>query len=195
MAKYKSIHTGQEIDDAVSKIKDEDLLTLQEADNQYLIKNKHMDSVQSVYGDIYVYRNTGETGGVGLDWNGLHTVQGQLDVHGLKLESLYGGNIQIIADGILTDGNGNEQKNRVYVTGKDGVFISSLDNGTTISIGASDQKGAVRISKNGTNGTINGVGTPELDFDAANKKYVDDSIQSIVGDISVILDQINGEVA
>lgn len=36
-----------------------------------------------------------------------------------------------------------------------------------------------------------GVDTPTYDYDAANKKYVDD----LVGDIASILDSINGEVA
>lgn len=43
--------------------------------------------------------------------------------------------------------------------------------------------------------SIVGISEPLEDSGAVNKKYVDDSIQSIVGDISTILDQINGEVA
>ena len=38
---------------------------------------------------------------------------------------------------------------------------------------------------------LSGIGKPLADYDAANKKYVDD----LVGDIGSILDEINGEVA
>ncbi len=39
-----------------------------------------------------------------------------------------------------------------------------------------------------------GVNMPTEDYDAANKKYVDEVFASVVGDISALLDAINGEV-
>lgn len=42
---------------------------------------------------------------------------------------------------------------------------------------------------------ISGLGRPRTDSDAANKKYVDDTVAAAVGDIAAALDAINGEVA
>lgn len=41
---------------------------------------------------------------------------------------------------------------------------------------------------------VRGVLAPISDLDAANKKYVDDSISAQIGNINAILDSINGEV-
>lgn len=53
-----------------------------------------------------------------------------------------------------------------------------------------------KLDENGTDTPImiRGVDTPKVDTDAANKKYVDESIAAVVGDISALLDAINGEV-
>lgn len=59
--------------------------------------------------------------------------------------------------------------------------------------------GFIQVYKMDENGNdtpiiIRGVDTPEKDTDATNKKYVDEAIAAAVGDISAVLDAINGEV-
>lgn len=165
MAKYKSIHTGQEIDDAVGKVKDGEVLTKENADGRYL---KLQGGGTLKYGDPSAPASEYSE----MDISPRHIWV--LD----KSKSRY-----TFVFSCDTNMEFAALENALSLSGE----IINIRPASTFNV-----HGNIHLVETGSGQKrhIYGLGTPESDNEAVNKGYVDD----LIGDINAVLDQINGEV-
>lgn len=124
-----------------------------------------------------------------------------------------------LSGGVLTDGNykvnlffSDEEMFEApfEVSSKDGnirtaildgyIYFYTRQNGKTFRSIIENGDGKILVCQLDDDGNdrpiiMRGVADPEQDTDAANKAYVDETVENAMGDIAAILDSINGEVA